>query len=85
MRAQVSALDGSLFLELLHLPPRRVHRGAHPAAHRALHREVRGVGQVLFRDPNDDVENQPRDRAARLRGEVPLSLARVAVRAAPEI
>jgi hypothetical protein len=75
-RAHVSAFGGILFTELLHLPSGRIHSGAHPAAHRAKHREVRGVGQVLLDERDGDIEGQARDRDARLRGEISLSLAR---------
>jgi hypothetical protein len=81
-RAHVSAFDGSTFLELLHLPPGRVHRVAHPAAHGAKHREVRGVGQVLLDERDGDIEGQARDGDARLRGDIPLSLARTRLGAA---
>jgi hypothetical protein len=74
--AQVSALGGILFAELLHLPPGRVHRGAHAFAHGAKHREVRRVGQVFFNKRDGDVEGQARKGDARLRVEVPPSLAR---------
>jgi hypothetical protein len=77
-RAQVSKFDGIIFTELLHLPSGRVHRVAHPAAHRAKHREVGGVGQVFFDDRDGDVEDQARDRDARLCVELRLSLARAA-------
>ena len=74
--AHISALGGIIFLELLHLPPGRVHRVAHPAAHHPKHREVRGVGQVLFHKKDGDIEGKARDGDANLRVEVPLSLAR---------
>jgi len=81
-RAQVSALDGIVLTEILHLSPRRVHRVAHAFAHPAKDREVRGVGQVLFHNRDDYVERQPGNGDARLRVEVPLSLARARLDAA---
>ena len=75
-RAQVSALEGIVLTELLHLPPGRVHRVAHVFAHGAKHREVRGVGQVLFHKNDGDIEGKARKSDARLRVEVPLSIAR---------
>jgi hypothetical protein len=66
-RAQVSAFDGILFTELLHLPSGRVHRGAHAFAHGAKHREVRGVAQEV-RSENvrgDQVEGKAREAAWR--------------------
>jgi hypothetical protein len=69
-------LNGIIFTELLNLPSGRVHRGAHAFAHGAKHREVRGVGQVFFDERDGDIEGKARDRDARLRGEIPLSLAR---------
>jgi hypothetical protein len=75
-------LNCAIFTEPLHLPSGRIHSGAHPAAHRAKHREVRGIGQVFFRDRDGDIDGQARDRDARLRVEVPLSLARARLDAA---
>jgi hypothetical protein len=71
-RAHVSTFDGIVFLELLQLAPGRVHRGAHAFAHRAKHREVCGVGQVLFNERDGDIEGKPRERYARLSGEIPI-------------
>jgi hypothetical protein len=83
-RAQVSALDGIVFLELLHLPPGRVHRVAHAFAHRAKHREVRGVGQVLFNKRDGDIEGKARDGDAHLRVAGPaFACARASRRRAP--
>ena len=67
---------------LLHLPPGRVHRVAHVFAHRAKHREVRGVGQVFLNEQDGDIEGKAREGDARLRVEVPLSLARARLDAA---
>jgi hypothetical protein len=75
-RAHISALGGINFLELLQLPPGRVHRVAHAFAHRAKHREVRGVGKVLFNQRDGYIEGKAREGDAHLRVEVPLSLAR---------
>ena len=75
-RAHISALGGILFLELLNLPPGRVHRVAHPFAHRAKHREVRGIGKVFLNEKDGDIEGKAREGDARLRRKVPLSLAR---------
>ena len=74
--AHISALEGIVLTELLYLPPRRVHRVAHVFAHGAKHREVRGVGQVLFHKNDGDIEGKARKSDARLRVEVPLSIAR---------
>jgi hypothetical protein len=64
-RAQVSACDGIVFLELLHLPSGRVHRVARAFAHRAKHRDVGGVGQVFFHDRGDDIEGKAREPESR--------------------
>ena len=80
-RCSVSALSGIIFLEH-HLPPGRFHRVAHAFAHRAKHREVRGVGQVVFNERDGDIEGKAREGDARLRVEVPRSLARARLDAA---
>jgi hypothetical protein len=69
-RAHVSAFDGIVFTELLHLPSGRVHRGAHPAAHRAKHREVGGVGQVFFHNRDGDIGGKARRDAREARESV---------------
>ena len=73
-RAQAFALSGIIF-ELLNLPPGRVHRVAHAFAHHEAPRGPR-VGQVVFNERHGDIEGKAREGDARLRVEVPLSLAR---------
>ena len=76
-RARVSAFDGYLFNEILHLPPGRVNRVACLCSPREA---PRGPRAGLFNQRDGDIEGKAREGDVRLRGEVLLSLARASRR-----